>query len=576
MARQTRPPPPRCGRNPRTMARPRRSASAGRSPAGSAPPTSREWPPRPQVVSVRWAPEGPDRRRKASTVARKPASWRSLRVASLTIRPSVPPDLLASLPTVREERAWSPANLPGQTRHRRPRGTAMPNARRALVVLIDAARRREAHERFAASSMPALAEATTATLIAPSCWTVPSVASLLTGLHPAEHGLTWPLTDRPAPRPTIAEILERDGRTFRLLSGNNLCGPPVLPLRDDHVFRPHDRSRVGIALARTLAGVDYGSRAILREVRRMAESAALPDLLVVHLQEAHHPYLAPPRGLALRTRVRYSMGHLAYYLTRRAQVWDFAASAEAKAWQTQRARYLRCLDYTTGIAEEILRTYERAGALEDALVIVTSDHGEHLGEHGLADHQGSLHEELVNCPCALIAPGLRPRTSISAQFQHTDLLMTITNYLGVPAVGYEPRHAPLDLLDPANHARGHEHTFMQWRAWGADQLRDLQRRNPRYDFTALTRDLLGVRTREWKYIVEDDASGSLYSLSSEAGERRDLSAMHPVLCAALKARLERWSESIAAAGRDHWGASTCDHGSDESRVEGRLRDLGYR
>lgn len=451
----------------------------------------------------------------------------------------------------------------------------MADARKALIVLIDAARRREAHERFAASGMPALSDTATATLIAPSCWTVPSVASLLTGMHPAEHGLTWPLTDRPATCPTIADMLVREGRTFRLLSGNNLCGPPVLPLRESQVFRPHDRSRVGIALARTLAGADYASRAILREVRRMAEDAALPDVLVVHLQEAHHPYLVPPRGLAPFARARYALGHLAYYLSTRAQVWEFAAHADPEAWQAQRARYLRCLDYTVGITEDILRAYDRAGALDGTLVIITSDHGEHLGEHGLADHQGSLHEELVNCPCALIAPTLTAGATIPGQFQHTDLLTTICRYLDVTTPGYAPLRDPLDMLDPANQARGHEHAFMQWRAWGPEQLRDLQRRNPHYDLASITHDLAGVRTQRWKYI--EGRTEALYDLRVDRREDHNLSADRRDVTASLRDTLARWKVSL----REDTPAEQDQAHRDAARkgagpVDRRLRDLGYR
>lgn len=444
--------------------------------------------------------------------------------------------------------------------------------RRALVIMLDAARRRETHEALAGSSMAALADIATTTLVAPSCWTIPCVASTLTGLFPAEHGMSWPLERGRLEAPTVADLLADAGRSFRLLSGNHLYAPPVMRLPEDCIEFPRRHSwRPGTFLGRTLSLIDYGGRAILRGVERMAAERELPDLLVLHLQEAHHPYLAPPRGPAPGARARYAAGHLAYYLTRGAQVWQFAAGADERAWRRQRARYLECIDYAVGIVEGVLGAYDRAGALESALVVITADHGEHLGEHGLADHQASLHDDLVNCPCALLAPELTPGAELPGQFQHTDLLMTLCNYLDVPTAGYDPAWAPRDILAAQGRSRGHEHAFMQWSAWGPEQIAALQSRNPAYDFSALRRDLRAVRSRRWKYISGSDGSEALYDLRADPAERRDLCVERPEVLRELDAKLRDWLRCVTE------GRSVCeeDRQGGGRIAEERLRGLGY-
>lgn len=451
----------------------------------------------------------------------------------------------------------------------------MPQRRRVLLIVIDAARRQETHQALDAATMLALRDAARATLIAPSCWTVPSVASILTGLFPGEHRLHWPLTEHRPDLLTVADLLERAGRSFRLISGNNLCGPPLLPLRTDQVHRPHDRWRPAVGLGRMLGGMDYGSRAILREVRQMATDGSLPDMLMLHLQEPHHPYLAPPRGLAPGARVRYAVEHLAYYLRTEAQVWQFASEADEAAWRRQRARYIECLEYAVGIVEDLLRVYDRAGGLDDTLVIITADHGEHLGEHGLADHQASLHEELVTCPCAVLAPGLEPGSAIPGQFQHTDLLLTVCSFLGIPCREYHPARAPLDMLDRANQARGHEHAFMQWRAWSEEQLAALHRRNPGYDFSGLDRDLVAVRTWRWKLIKRSDGTHALYDLGADPEEQRDLSATRADILEDLARALDQWQGTIGEEGQGLAEGAPRAERVEQQGVSKRLKDLGY-
>lgn len=449
----------------------------------------------------------------------------------------------------------------------------MPGRRKSLLIVLDAARHDETHDALNASSLHILRDAARVTLTAPSCWTVPSVASMLTGLFPSEHGRQWPLDGACPDVPTIADLLERAGGSFLMLSGNNLCGPPLLPLRDDHVRRPHDRRRLTLGLQRCLCGLDYGSRTILRAVEGLADAHELPHLLVLHLQEAHHPYLPPPTGLWPASfdpsaRARYGLGHLAYYLGRRAQAWEFAAHADDRAWADARARYAECIRYVIGIAEGVLRAYERAGALDDTLAIITADHGEHLGEHGLADHQASLHEELLNCPCALIAPQMQPDAVLPGRFQHTDLLPTICAWLGVPTEGWQPACEALDLLDPAN-ARGHAHAFAEWAAWGGEQRAMLQRRNPSYDLAPLDRDLVAVRDDRWKLTRGSDGSEALFDLHTDPREQHDLSAREPEVVEALARELARWTRAVRAPSDKH------PPEGDLAAVELRLRELGY-
>ena len=444
----------------------------------------------------------------------------------------------------------------------------MPRDRKSLLIVLDAARFDETSAAFDASSLNLLRESARPTLIAPSCWTAPSVTSMLTGRFPSEHGRQWPLGGPYPPVPTIADLLEQAGRSFLMLSGNTLCAPPLLPLREDQVHRPHAGRRLGVAFGRTFRGLDYGSREILRRVERMAAQGMLPDLLVLHLQEALHPYLPPPKGIAAGVRLRYAAGHVGYYLRCAQRAWEFAARADEAAWADGRRRYGACVRYVVGMAEGVLQAYQRAGVMEETLAIITADHGEHLGEHGLADHQGSLHEELVHCPCALIAPPLRAGHAVRGQFQHTDLLRTICGWLSLPTGDCGSAWPALDMLDEPD-SGGPRSAFAEWSARGEEQLRTLQRRNPTYDFAPLDRDLVAVRTERWKLIRGSDGSEMLFDLRSDQRESRNIAAQKPAVLRELRAALEKWLSALRPERRSH------QHAGAPPAVEARLRELGY-
>ncbi|MGQ9732676.1 MAG: sulfatase family protein [Candidatus Zipacnadales bacterium] len=441
---------------------------------------------------------------------------------------------------------------------------------KVLIIIIDAARRDDTELILAQSRVKTLASAARATLIAPSCWTVPSVASLLTGLFPAEHGRQWPLDRLPPSPPSLVDFLARAGRQALVVSANEMYCPPILDFPQGSAVFPLQRhSRLVVGLRRTLGHLDYGGKLVLAEVQRLIADKRVPDLLMVHLNEAHHPYLPPPDG-SLSTWLAYSFGHIAYYMTRRAQVWEFAARATPRAWEKARRRYHDCLRYSIGIAEQIVEAYEAANLIDSTLLILTADHGEHLGEHGLADHQASLYEEVINVPCLLHAPELPPPEQIGGPFQHTDIALTVGNYLGVTLDGYSPGWKPLDMLEPANWQTGHPHAFMEWHAWGETNLASLQRRNPSYDFSPLNYDLVGVRTAQWKLIYRADGTQQLYNIANDPGETTELSDNRPEVVSALQARLAEWQRATA---RQAQGDGLAD--KERRLVEQRLSDLGY-
>lgn len=82
----------------------------------------------------------------------------------------------------------------------------------------------------------------------------------------------------------------------------------------------------------------------------------------------------------------------------------------------------------------ILQLLERKGYLRDALVAITADHGEAIGEHGLYQHSNSVREEVLRIPFLLVSYGYRPVLPLQAVplASQADIAPTILAELGMP------------------------------------------------------------------------------------------------------------------------------------------------
>lgn len=135
------------------------------------------------------------------------------------------------------------------------------------------------------------------------------------------------------------------------------------------------------------------------------------------------------------------------------------------------------------VIAEVLGKLKNKGYLEDALVVITADHGEALGEHGMYGHSNSVHEELLRIPFVLLSYG-RPPPSLAGHTRNAaqvDVAPTILAELGMPrpatwvGVPLQERHtAPFShfmqgrdegLLDARDPSR-------LWKYWRNQQTRE--------------------------------------------------------------------------------------------------------
>ncbi|HKJ93475.1 MAG TPA: sulfatase-like hydrolase/transferase, partial [Longimicrobiales bacterium] len=131
-----------------------------------------------------------------------------------------------------------------------------------------------------------------------------------------------------------------------------------------------------------------------------------PFFAFLNFFDAHEPYFPPdsvrramPRGSDWN-----DYDHFAGLLTgagaMRAAPW-LMDPAEKAAHAAGYAQGIRTIDQAIG---RILHELDRRGVLDNTIVILTSDHGEQLGEHGLYDHNNSLYRVVLHVPLIIHDP----------------------------------------------------------------------------------------------------------------------------------------------------------------------------
>jgi arylsulfatase A-like enzyme len=154
-----------------------------------------------------------------------------------------------------------------------------------------------------------------------------------------------------------------------------------------------------------------------------------PFFAFLNLLDAHHPYVLPP-------------GAPHHFMTYDATAGDYKAVHER--WQDldktrlprelltlARDSYDDCLKHIDEQLGLLFDELERRGVLAQTLIIVTADHGEGLGEHGLFDHGESLYRTEIRVPLVIVPPsGLNPPAVVDDTVSLRDLPATIVDLVG--------------------------------------------------------------------------------------------------------------------------------------------------
>jgi arylsulfatase A-like enzyme len=272
---------------------------------------------------------------------------------------------------------------------------------------------------------------------APAAWTLISHMTMLTGLYPNQHGVVaaeWALARE---TPLLAERLREAGyRTVGLYFEGWIHARHGFD-RGFDVFRAHvDAEEAGEHLAEELAALDGGR----------------PLFLFLHLFDVHSGPLSTEPGPIYDCPPPYDELFLpgaAALLpdVPEGELWQTKGPLPAEALQGLTALYDGGIRYVDDLLEGWFDALRAAGHFDEALVVVTSDHGESLGQRGtgIRDH-GGAYQEGLRVPLVVRPPGGVPGgRRVDATVHLADVVPTVLAEVGLPPSAQLPG---LSLLGP--------------------------------------------------------------------------------------------------------------------------------
>jgi len=433
-------------------------------------------------------------------------------------------------------------------------------------------------------------------------WTAPALISLVTSLNPDVHAVTSsPIPGRLSERArTLAEVLSRHGfQTAAITEGGYARGDFGLD-RGFELFLADDGLAGGSAQGAEQRPLDTN---LTRAIDWLAARGEAPFFLFFHTYEVHAPRI-PPEEHVRRFRPDYDAAAQARAVRAAVAAWNerrelspesarlIQLEIQAGAFgdtpspmepgllrerarelgvQLERERmaespelvdlvrdlYDAELRRTDEALSRLWRTLRENGLWDDTLVVLVSDHGEGLGDHGRLGHGTQLYDEVLRTLLMIHAPlpGLTPRR-LPDVVRAIDLMPTLLELSGVPADGLLLQGQSLvplmrgepSALDAFSHA-----------------VKARRGESPQQHT---------IRSGHWR-LIRDSSAGTvrLYDLTSDPGETLDRAGQEPEVVQRLVRRLER-QRAVDAALREHLGGAGAAAELDPAVLR-RLADLGY-
>ena len=425
-------------------------------------------------------------------------------------------------------------------------------------------------------------------------WTVPSHASMFTGLSVRQHGTDYRNTWLDESIPTVAELLRSNGYATAMFSNN----PWVCP--DTNLAKGFDTCWVAYHLRHVTRfsleflcekwGVtplvpwldsDFGAALTNHWVSRWLDRHAYGDkpfFVFVNYLDAHLPYRVPRRYR--RMFLTEQEVHRSYDL-RRMVYGDIVTNLDLKFnidgpnrfapadRQIMRGQYLAVIRYLDDRVRELIETFEQRGLLDNTLVVIVSDHGENLDNHGMWGHRFLTYDTLARVSLLIREPGRREGRRITTPVQLSDLHPTVLNaVIDDPTV--PDTETACDLLELA--ARG-----------GADRVAITEYATPepptvkafleRGDTEAVhrTQPQIAAGDGRFRYIASSDGRRELYDLANDPGELHNLIDTRRDEAERLAAHIDAWLDRVPQYEPSRPGAAP----PMPPEVVEALRSLGY-
>lgn len=383
--------------------------------------------------------------------------------------------------------------------------------------------------------------------ISVSSWTPPSMVGIATSNYPHIFGdfRKWAYSSDISLMPTLQGLLKKKGYTTIFLTSKPHIGFIRGFKKDFDIFNAH---------------IEDGDDKITNyAINWLGKNKHRPFFLWIHYFGPHGKYEPPPPYNTLFLNDRFYKGDRHIPLgSHEDRGWHVIPPEISEKGITDVDYYISQYDgeiaFTDSQIGILFEEIKKLNLDKDILMVITSDHGESLGDHGhYFIHEANLYDHLVNVPLIIIGNGIIPKAKIiKEEISLLDLAPSILDILGI--------NKPKEMVGSSLLS------LIRWRKRNYTNYIFSER-----DYCDTNRGMKAVRTDEWKLIdrfAERDGYG-LYNLRENPTESNDRAAVETEKLRFLKHKLDTWIQQTQMA-----LPYTEPQPLDEQAKE-ELRSLGY-
>jgi arylsulfatase A-like enzyme len=238
-----------------------------------------------------------------------------------------------------------------------------------------------------------------------------------------------------------------------------------------------------------------------------------------------------------------------------------------------RSLYDGQINYFDYCLKELIEYIKSIGFYENTLLIITSDHGELLGEHGLLHHEFVLYDQLIKVPLIIKFPDMFTKgESYSGLVQTIDILPTLIDYLNIEWTDVSRNLQGLSLLKMIKNKQEREFTISERQDWLWERSKQkiiyLNKTYPNFNWEKYVQEIIALRTKEYKYIWSSKGRHELYNIKKDPNELNNIIDIDSRKANELNGKLNEWKNSF-----EHM--QYLDKTRNNGLQNKRLRALGY-
>ena len=382
-------------------------------------------------------------------------------------------------------------------------------------------------------------------------WTVPSHASMFTGLHTFQHHADWGHTYLTSDHLTIAEYLKEMGYRTAGFSENPFVGPHSGLAQGFTEFHESWRrpiivraiKKLMISLGVQKDQLEYAGRTsgLFRRWLIAGGENRRPFFAYINFMAAHLPRY-PRRSFGdgrwssetLKKIEPVNLVPERFYLE--------PYRLDQHELSVMREIYDQEISYMDEYIGEIVDFLNERKILENTILIITSDHGENFGEHGFVEHQLCIYNTLIHVPLLIRYPRLFSPRIIDENVSTINIFSTIVEILNAERDEMESPRTELDV--PSLQRTSENQMIISEYANGLDMMkRALRSEAQDFDFSPFDRELKSLIIGGHKYICDSTGREELYDIRADPGEKNDIAAQESSMVLHFRQMLTEFVDS---------------------------------